>query len=104
MFARAVLVAALAGLLGSCARSNPELTKKVDDLSKRVETLEASNKKMQEVVAFVAPIMEQQKLAEAEEAASEPDPDARFAVDVAGNAYDGPEGAAVTIIEAFDFA
>ena len=48
--------------------------------------------------------MAEQKAQKERQEAMEPDPEARFAVDITGDSYDGPEGALVTIVEAFDFA
>lgn len=90
-----------ASLAAACQKSD---SAKVDELTKRVEKLEAAQKKLAEVESFVRPIMDQQKAQAQQQEAQEPDPDARFAVGIQGNAFDGPAGAPVTIIEAFDFA
>ena len=90
--------------LAGCSKGDPQGEARLAELSKKVDQLEAKLAKFEEVEAFVRPIMDQQQAQEAEQAASEPDPDARFAVTVANNDYDGPAGAPVTIIEAFDFA
>ena len=87
-----------------CSKGDPQAEAREKALTQKVEALEVKVAKLQEVDEFVRPIMEQQKQQAAAEAASEPDPKARFAVNVDGNAYDGPAGAPVTIIEAFDFA
>jgi len=76
---------------------------KIKALQARVDKLEAAQKKYDEVAAFVGPIMEQQKQQQEEEEAHEPDPDARFAVDISGDPVDGAAGAAVTVVEAWDF-
>ena len=41
-----------------------------------------------EVEEFVRPILEEQRKAEEQQAASEPDPNSRFAVDITGDAFD----------------
>lgn len=86
---------ATAGLAG-CSRGG--------DLEERVSKLESEVARLQEVERFVRPIMEAQQGEAAEQAAREPDPDAMFAVDVSGNQFEGPADAAVTVVEAFDFA
>jgi outer membrane murein-binding lipoprotein Lpp len=87
-----------------CSKGDPQAEARLENLNQKVQELEAKVAKLQEVDEFVRPIMEQQKAQEAQEAASEPDPNARFAVNIDGNSYDGPAGAGVTIVEAFDFA
>ena len=99
----AALSAAALAVLG-CSKGDPQGEARLAELSAKVDRLEAQVKNLKELDDFVRPIMEQQKAQAAQEAASEPDPNARFAVSVQGNAFDGPAGAAVTIIEAFDFA
>lgn len=88
----------------ACTKKEGPDSAKVKALEARVAKLEAAQKKMGEVEKFIRPIMKQQKAQQAAEAAREPDPNARFAVDISGNDYEGPAGAAVTIVEAFDFA
>lgn len=78
--------------------------KRESDLDERVKKLEAEVARLKEVDQFVRPIMESQKEEQAAEAAREPDPDAMFAVDITGNQFEGPADAAVTVVEAFDFA
>lgn len=98
------LVAALtAGLAASCTKAD-NASVKLKQMEDRIATLEAEQKKLAEVAEFVRPIMAQQQAQQAEQDSREPDPAARFAVDVTGSAYDGPASAAVTIVEAFDFA
>ncbi len=75
-----------------------------EELAQRVEKLEADVAKFRDIDKFVRPVMEQQKAEADRRAALEPDPAARFAVSVDGSPFIGPEGAAVTVIEAFDFA
>ena len=100
-----MLFGLLAGVLvAGCSKGDPQAEYREKLLTERVAKLEAEQAKLKEVADFVRPIMEQQKQAEQQQAASEPDPNARFAVSVSGNAYEGPAGAPVTIIEAFDFA
>jgi hypothetical protein len=100
----------MAGLLAataaaSCTREGSGADEgKLEELTERIEKLEKAQAKVDEMESFLRPIMNEQKAKEAEQAAREPDPAARFAVDITGNAYDGPVGAPVTIVEAFDFA
>ena len=77
---------------------------KLQELEERIKKLEAAQQGYGEVAEFVRPIMQQQKAEQAARAAREPDPTVRFAVSVEGNEYDGPAKAAVTVIEAWDFA
>jgi protein-disulfide isomerase len=77
---------------------------KLKELTERIEKLEAAQKGFAEIEAFVRPILAQQKQQQEQQAASEPDPNSRFAVDVSGNDMEGPAGAAVTIVKAWDFA
>ena len=90
---------------GACAKGgeSPD-SKTLQELTERVEKLEKAQSRFTEIDSFVRPIMAQQKAQEEQREASEPDPAARFAVDIAGNQYDGPANAAVTIVEAWDFA
>ncbi|HUH03411.1 MAG TPA: hypothetical protein VML75_15545 [Kofleriaceae bacterium] len=99
------LAAVLASFASAaCTKSDAGSNEKLEKLTERVEKLEAEQKSFAEAADFLRPIMAQQQAKEEEQAAREPDPEARFAVDVSGNAYEGPAGAAVTIVEAFDFA
>jgi Tfp pilus assembly protein PilP len=88
------LISALA--LTACSRES--------DLEERVKKLEAEVDRLAEVERFIRPFMEQQAAEQAQQDEREPDPDAVFAVDIEGNHYDGPADAAVTVVEAFDFA
>lgn len=92
-----LVLIAIAGLAG-CKREGD------GDLAQRVTKLESEVQRLQEVETFIRPFMEAQQKEAAEQAAREPDPDAMFAVDISGNEFHGPAGAAVTIVEAFDFA
>ena len=92
-------------LAAACTKSETtDASKEIEALEKRIDKLEAAQKKNEEVAAFVGPIMEQQKAEQEQQEAQMPDPAARFAVDIAGNPSNGPTGAPVTIVEAFDFA
>lgn len=75
-----------------------------DELEQRVKKLETEVERLKEIEGFIRPIMEQQQNKASQQAAREPDPDAVFAMPVGGNQFDGPADAAVTIVEAFDFA
>jgi hypothetical protein len=73
-------------------------------LEERVARLE----KYSEALDFLQKVYEQQKQQMEQQERSEPAPDAVFAVDIAPNIQlgqiEGPAQAAVTIIEAWDFA
>ena len=84
----------------TCAASEARIA----ELTERLERLEAAQKRFSEIDGFVRPIMVQQREQADQRDAYEHDPDARFAVDITGNQFEGPAGAAVTIVEAFDFA
>ena len=74
------------------------------NLEERVARLE----KYSEALDFLQKVYDQQKQQMAQQERSEPAPDAVFAVDIAQNIQlgqiEGPTQAAVTIIEAWDFA
>jgi hypothetical protein len=96
---------AVAALLASTACSKGTVDdSKLKELTERVEKLEKQQADFAEIAAFVKPIVDRQKAQEQAQAAREPDPDTRFSIPVAGDASDGPATAAVTIVEAFDFA
>jgi len=90
--------------VGACKKDSAATDKKLNDLSNRVEKLEKAQKENDEIAEFLRPIMAQQKAQRAQQEASEPDPNARFAVDITGDPMLGPPGAPVTIVEAWDFA
>lgn len=78
------------------------------DLETRVARLEAEAAKNKEALEFLNQVYGQQqaqmKAQKEEEERRTAAPDAVFAVSIDGNAYDGPVGAPVTIVEAWDFA
>ena len=82
------------------------------DLEARVKKLEADNAKYKDDLEWLHTQLEhqkeQEKQQEAARAASEPDPNAVFAVDIAPDLklgqVDGPPTACVTLVEAWDFA
>ncbi len=79
------------------------------DLAARVKKLEETNAKYAESLEFLQKVYGQQKQQQQQQQAEEPDPTAMFAVDIAANIagglVEGPAtGAAVTIVEAWDFA
>jgi hypothetical protein len=77
----------------------------LEDLTTRVKALEETNAKNAEALQFLSEVYGQQKAQREQEEASEPAPDAIFAVDITGDQVDGPRtGALVTVIEAWDFA
>ena len=77
-------------------------------LEERVARLEDTLAKNAEALDFLNKVYAQQKAQQQAQQQSEPAPDAVFAVDVSQNVkaglVEGPAGAAVTIVEAWDFA
>jgi hypothetical protein len=95
MAKRFLLIAVLAA---ACSKDS-------GDLEGRVKKLEQDNAKYREMLEMIHTNFQQQKKQQEEEEMGEAAPDARFAVDIAGNQIEGPaSGAYVTIIEAWDFA
>ena len=78
------------------------------DLETRVRRLEDNFAKYAEALDFLGKVYAQQKAQQAQQEASEPDPTAVFAVNIADNVklgmIEGPATASVTIVEAWDFA
>ncbi len=73
-------------------------------LENRIASLEAELKRANEVLDFIRPFMDEQRQAEEARAATEPDPNVRFAVGVEGSPAIGSSEASVTVVKAFDFA
>ena len=86
--------------------------KGTSDLEARVKKLEDQNAKYAESLDFLQKVYAQQKQQQAQQQEQqereEPADDAMFAVDIGvdlkGGQVDGPAGACVTIVEAWDFA
>jgi len=109
----------VAALIGACqsqaagsgttpvAASAPSATV-ASTVEERLARLEAAYAKNAEALEFLAKVYAQQKQQQEAEAREEPAEDAMFAVDIADDVQagqvDGPPGAPVTIIKAFDFA
>ncbi len=78
------------------------------DLESRVRRLEDNYAKYAEALDFLGKVYAQQKAQQQQQEQTEPDPTAVFAVNVADNVklgmVEGPTGASVTIVEAWDFA
>ena len=78
------------------------------DLEARVAKLEAENAKYKEALEFLQKVYNSQKQQQQAQEDQEPDPNAQFAVDITpdikGGQVEGPAGACVTIVEAWDFA
>ena len=74
----------------------------------RVANLEAQLKHYREPLAFLDKVYAQQKQQQQAQERDEPAPDAVFAVDIAADLkagqVEGPRGAQITIVEAWDFA
>jgi hypothetical protein len=77
-------------------------------VAERVRRVEATIVKYQEALEFLNKVYAQQKQQQEAQEANEPDPNAVFAVDIAGplkaGQTEGPNNALVTIVEAWDFA
>jgi hypothetical protein len=78
------------------------------DVEARLRRLEDNYAKHAEALDFLGKVYAQQKAQQAQQAAQEPDPTAVFAVNIADNVamgmVEGPVGAPITIVEAWDFA
>jgi hypothetical protein len=90
--------------------SAPSATKvdRTGSLEERVARIEDTLSKNAEALDFLGKVYAQQKQQQQAQQQSEPAPDATFAVDISQNVkaglVEGPAGAAVTIVEAWDFA
>ena len=90
--------------------STPTATKidRSGPLEERVARLEDTLAKNAEALDFLNKVYAQQKAQQQAQQQSEPAPDAVFAVDISQNVkaglVEGPAGATVTIVEAWDFA
>jgi protein-disulfide isomerase len=91
--------------INSAAAASADHSGSVEDRLTRVENELASNR---EALDFLQKVFAQQKQQMEQQEASEPAPDAVFAVPVAGDVKagmsEGPATAFVTIVKAFDFA
>ena len=74
------------------------------DLASRVKRLEEESSKNAEAMAFLNQVFSQQKQQREQQEASVAAPDAVFAIDIAGDPFDGPAEAPVTLVKAYDFA
>ena len=78
------------------------------DVETRLRRLEDNYAKYAEALDFLGKVYAQQKQQAAAQEAQEPDPTAVFAVNIADNVamgmVEGPVGAPITIVEAWDFA
>ena len=74
----------------------------------RLARLEDAYAKSAEAIDWLGKVYEQQKQQQKQQAREEADPDAVFAVDISPNVklglVEGPAGAPITIVEAWDFA
>jgi protein-disulfide isomerase len=86
------LALALAGAAG-CQQDNRNLEKKIDDLTAKVNDLQASVKG----IAAGRPAQPQRP------ARPQPDPAKAYAVPVDGDPFEGPADAKVTVIKAYDY-
>jgi hypothetical protein len=114
---RFAVVAFVLAALGGCEQAPSKLdsTKPAEagaapsgDMAARLQRVEAQLARYGEALEFLQKVYDSQKAQQAQQEASEPDPDAVFAVDigpaVAAGQVDGPSNALVTIVEAWDFA
>ncbi len=97
-----------AALVAGC-QNESKLDGSSGNLEARVKKLEETNAKYAEALDFLQKVYGQQKQQQEAREASEPDPNAMFAVDIKPNIeaglVEGPAtGAQVTIVEAWDFA
>ena len=78
------------------------------DVETRLRRLEDNYAKYAEALDFLGKVYAQQKAQQQQQEAQEPDPTAVFAVNIADNVamgmVEGPVGAPITIVEAWDFA
>jgi hypothetical protein len=78
------------------------------DVEARLRRLEDNYAKYAEALDFLGKVYSQQKQQQQQQEAQEPDPTAIFAVNIAENVamgmVEGPVGAPITIVEAWDFA
>lgn len=78
------------------------------DVETRLRRLEDNYAKYAEALDFLGKVYAQQKAQQAQQEAQEPDPTAVFAVNISENVamgmVEGPVGAPITIVEAWDFA
>lgn len=77
---------------------------KLKDLETRLAKTEAALKEHQEYIEFLKPFKAQAEQQKAQEDMSQPDPNARFAIDLGASPRNGTDAALVTIVEGFDFA
>jgi hypothetical protein len=96
---------------GETPAATPPVATKVDrtgSVEDRLARLEDNFAKYSEELDFLAKVYANQKQQQQQQARNEPSPDAVFAVDIAPNVkaglVEGPAGALVTIVEAWDFA
>jgi len=87
--------------------ATPTIVDHSGSIEDRVARLEATFSKNAEALDFLAKVYAQQKQQQQHGRPGEPDPNAVFAVDISQNLaagqVDGPNGALVTIVEAWDF-
>jgi hypothetical protein len=78
------------------------------DMEARLKAVEAKLKKYEEPLDFLQKVYAQQKQQQGQQERDEPAPDAVFAVNIADDLkagqVEGPMGAPITIVEAWDFA
>ena len=78
------------------------------DMESRLARVEAKLKKYEEPLDFLQKVYAQQKQQQGQQERDEPAPDAVFAVNIADDLkagqVEGPMGAPITIVEAWDFA
>jgi hypothetical protein len=100
-------------LVGACTKESSDKgggdngvsQAKLDELEKRIAALEAEQTKNEGAMGFLSKVYDANKEKMEEEERQTHAEDAIFAVDIAGNQFDGPaSGAYVTVIEAWDFA
>jgi protein-disulfide isomerase len=91
----------LASVAAACTAVKDD--KSTKDLEARLAKLEGEVASHKEMIDWLKPIKAQQEGQRRQQEEQEPDPNARFAIDVSGSPANG-KPALVTIVEGFDFA
>ena len=82
--------------MGSCAKDDSSLGKKLDGIDKRLASIEAKLEKGVPTRAGAARGQRPQP--------ARPDPNKVYSVPIAGSPFKGAEHAKITVVEAFEFA
>ncbi|MCG8417318.1 MAG: hypothetical protein MJE77_05170 [Proteobacteria bacterium] len=85
--------ALVAGGTWGCTKDSSSVTDKLDDIEKRLASIEG---KLDKLPAGARPPQRRRP--------QQPDPNKVYSVPIAGAPFKGPEAAKVTMVEAFEFA